>query len=274
MKIVFYTEGSIGLGHFMRYTAIKNGLERAMISAQLLYMRNRESDRVYVAKELDNFDPDLVIVDANHFGFLSCQKYMKNPRHKVIVLMRWFPPGWLSRNVIEGVPKTTYLLIEPHAECPHMAATNVRRIEPIVVLNKGEMFPDSTLAYNLDLPVGTKICAAVHAGVPGEFSAFDDLETDCDYVCNFNYHSERRIFATPYLYGAAHILSGAGYNRYWETHWLDLSDRTTMIPFCGERMIDDQGARMKLVPEGYRMRYNGADELADIIANVKSQSLN
>ncbi len=274
MKIVFYTESSIGLGHYMRYIAIKNGLERAMIGAQLLYMRNRESDRVEAAKELDNFDPDLVIVDANHFGFLECQKNMKGSRHKVIVLMRWFPPGWLSRNIIENVSNTQYLLIEPHAECPHMATRNVRRIEPIVVLNKNEMFPTETLAENLGLPVGTRICAAVHAGIKGEFSTLDDLETDCDYVCNFDWHSDEKIFATPYLYGAAHILSGAGYNRYWETHWLDLADRTTMIPFCGERLIDDQGARMKLVPTDYRMRYNGADELVDIIANVKSQSLN
>ncbi len=69
--------------------------------------------------------------------------------------------------------------------------------------------------------------------------------------------------AAEWLGGADRIVAGAGYNAFWEAHWLGYAERTEWIPF--RRTIDDQALRVEL-SRGMTPRENGADTLARWIA--------
>jgi hypothetical protein len=65
-----------------------------------------------------------------------------------------------------------------------------------------------------------------------------------------------------WLGDADRIFSGAGYNSFWEGHWLGRAARTRFFPFG--RKMDDQGWRVSHCA-GHRMRENGADTLARLV---------
>jgi hypothetical protein len=136
------------------------------------------------------------------------------------------------------------------------------RIDPIVICNRDECFPDDALRQRFGLDRNTPISLIVQAGKPGEceelFRREQSRSAGRQLIAATIYGPDRIFPIAPYLPAADRIIGGAGYNLYWETRWLGLAERAELHVF--RRPLDDQTPRLQSA--FYPMRENGADTLA------------
>jgi hypothetical protein len=279
VRIAYFTAGTIGAGHHVRGLAVRRGLRRARFSGEFRTFAPptafrhealapgtavavdpmeradpRRAREGAVARALAAFDPDVLVVDM---FWAPVHHAIPQLRGEAWLLARKCPPVWF-----EGPPALRFdrgrfarvFAIEPHLEMPfpHEA------IEPVVVCNPDECQPAGALRARLGVPVGTPVEIVAHAGRSGERAAIEAGGPPNARV--FDLSDEGSLFpAAEWLGGADRIACGAGYNSFWEAHWLGYAARTTFTPFA--RPIDDQAWRVR-VCGGYRPPENGADTLA------------
>jgi hypothetical protein len=70
--------------------------------------------------------------------------------------------------------------------------------------------------------------------------------------------------AAPWLADADRIVTGAGYNAFWEARWLGYAGRTEFHAL--PRRIDNQAWRLEFC-RSHPMARNGADTLAAMVLN-------
>jgi hypothetical protein len=282
MKIAYFTAGTVGAGHQVRGLAIRRGLVRSGFAGEFRAFGPEvsfpaargaverevvtiEGDRTYqdrhlapaspLAEKLRAFAPDLLLVDLFWAPLywilpqLSCPAWL---------LLRLCPPVWLQGPPgmpFRPEPFERILAIEP---IEHLLLTD--RLDPIVVANLEDCRPPHALRELLARPSGRPLAVVAHAGQRGEIDALRDaLGAAAPDAAVLDLFAEGAPFpAAEWLGGADRIAQGAGYNSFWEAHWLGYAERTVFLPF--KRSIDDQTRRLR----DFRStpKENGADRLA------------
>jgi len=141
-------------------------------------------------------------------------------------------------------------------------------IEPIVICNPDEAKTRAELCKRWGIDEGTRVVAISHAGLEGEIDtlcadheaeteAHDEQET---IVIQSDLHDENAIFPLAvWLPAVDQVHCVAGYNSYWESHWMGYAHKTRLRVIG--RKIDDPLGRVE-AGRSYQMRENGADILA------------
>lgn len=246
---ITYAYGHCGFGHFSNAQQLQN--EREM----------RTSFR--------ELSPKLVIVDQTLRGFYE----MFGPtKLDIWVLVRATTRAWFVENVLSVLhrfPNAKLIATEPCVTFEEIDAN----VNPIVLWNKDDLLPRDELRKKFGVPTGW-IGAVIHSGAPGEFDELFDMPeaqehlADCDWIVKLNGHdlsNPARTCGARYLSGATSIVCAAGYNAFWEAHWLGYADRCLFVPLTGVRVIPEQEIRLEKTPSRFFMRENGAYQLAEKI---------
>lgn len=291
MRVAFFTAGTLGAGHLVRGLAIGRALERAgfrgayrmfgppqRFPAAAADVRARDWEEVAVVeaelldptlarsssvrRALEAFAPDVLIVDmfwaplANVLPLPGCEAWL---------LLRAMHPKWLVGP--PGLPfsaaKTHYariLRIEPAATVAGDVAFET--IDPVVLVNRDETMPNGALRDRLGIARDRRLVAVVHAGIAGEAASFTPEVAKDESLVELDLHASDALFPIAAWLGDCDALhAAAGYNTFWEAHWLGYAERTTFVPFA--RRNDDPFARIRAT--GHVMRANGADTIASRI---------
>ena len=291
MRVAYFTGGTVGAGHLVRGIAIGRGLRRAgfdgpyrMFGPALpfaLAEQRRDYDVVEIrddealrsrslaagseiAGRLARFRPDLLLVDL-----FWAPLYWVLPQLGCLswLLLRLCPEHWLegpSDTPFDPAAYDRIIAIEPLAY-----QTTDSALDPIVVANPAECRPAGALRARCGGAADEPLEVVLHAGQPGEIRALRRAARQPSPVVLDLRQSAALFPAAEWLSGADRIISGAGYNAYWEARWLGYAERTTFVPM--PRTIDDQALRVAACGE-YVMRENGADTLARWIRSVEPET--
>jgi hypothetical protein len=279
VKVAYFTAGTVGAGHLVRGAAIGRALLRAgfdgtyrmfgpvppfaALAAASYETVPVQSDSVLrhrhlaqtseLAHRLDTYDPDLLLVDLFWAPLrwvlpgLACEAWL---------LVRSCPDGWLLGRPDFAFAREQYrriIGIEPNA---HAAVSEA--IDPMVVANPEECRPPEALRDHLGMPAERPVKVVVHAGERGELAELLRVGGDGAVILDL-FEPPALYPAAEWLGGADRIVSGCGYNAFWEARWLGYAERTEWVPF--RRSIDDQARRLADC-RSHRPRANGADTLA------------
>jgi UDP:flavonoid glycosyltransferase YjiC (YdhE family) len=290
-RIAYVTAGTIGAGHLVRAVAISRALSRAGFRGELVVvgppaphvfgldhravrMVPRElgdaarAERSELHRVLSELQPDLVLVDLFWAPLVHVLPALRAPAWLLVrrVPQVWFegPPGLpFSRARYERVIAIEPGVVAPADEC----------IEPVIAVNPDELLGREALRERLDVRPDEKLVVVAHAGAPGECSVIATGEVardpsakihvfafDRPHIPGAEVHDGADVFPlASWLAGADAIVTGAGYNTFWEAQWLGHSARTRFVAF--ERPIDDQAWRLSTC-RTHVPRDNGADVLA------------
>lgn len=278
MRIAYFTSGTIGTGHVMRGLAIGRALKRngclsnfrifspitlsaappAWGDQQKIELNSYELDdpgtapKTEMFRALQNFAPDLILVDLfwaplrHILPQLNCEAWLLLRKHP-----RWWFSGTKSRPFAPSL-FSRILGIEPFS--PQFA---IESLDPVTICNPDECVSEGrlrertgirapeTVAIDIfsdrsDLTVGGPIG-------PGSFIRWNIRDPEVPFP------------AAEWLSTAGKVVSGAGYNSFWEAAWLGYANRSVFVPV--PRPIDDQKWRLTTL-RGYHVVRNGADTLA------------
>lgn len=280
MKVAFFTAGTVGAGHFVRGLAIGRGLRRQgfrgeyrifapevpfpAAAALASYERvSVETDRTLrdrnlaqtsrLAGQLRDYAPDLLLVDL---FWAPLRWILSGFPCEAWLLVRICPPHWLAGPPGMPFEPSQYARIIAIEPMPDRGARET--IDPIVICNPDECRPPGALRERLGVPPGSPLTVVLHAGQRGEAEQLARAAGEEGTVLDL-FDPEALFPAAEWLAGADRVVSGAGYNAFWESRWLGYADRAEFIPF--RRSIDDQALRLGL-SRGTAPRNNGADILA------------
>lgn len=242
--------------------AAAEGYEAAEIETDRALRHPHLAQASELGRKLAAFGPDLLLVDLFWAPLywllpaLGCEAWL---------LVRNCPPLWLV-----GPPELRFdagrfariLAIEPVAH-----AVLKERIDPIVIVNPDECLPKTALRERCGISADRVLVAVTHAGQRGEIEVLREAAADEEArgaeVAAFDLFDPAAPFPiAPWLPGADRIVSGLGYNSFWEARWLGYASRTRFLPF--QRSIDDQ-ARRSAAYSDYTPRENGADVVARLV---------
>jgi hypothetical protein len=286
LRVAFFTAGTLGAGHLVRGLAIGRALERAnfrgtyrmfgppqRLPAAAAAARTDWEDLAIVERELldpalartsavrralEAFAPDVLVVDmfwaplANVLPIPDCEAWL---------LLRAMHPKWLVGP--PGLPfdPSRYeriLAIEPAVP----AQIGAESIDPVVLVNPDETKPRGALRDRFAIARDTRLVAVVHAGIAGESASFTPSISEGESLLELDLHATDALFPVAAWLGDCDVLhAAAGYNTFWEAHWLGYAARTTFVPFA--RRNDDPHRRMQSL--GHVMKANGADAVASMI---------
>jgi hypothetical protein len=280
VKVAYFTAGTVGAGHQVRGLAIERALARAGFEGEYRIfgptlpfaatqelktyepvvvetdpsLRNPQTAHTSrLAEQLRDYAPDLLLVDMFWaplrwiLSGLDCEAWL---------LVRICPPHWLTGP--PGLPfqpsqYARMIAVEP---MPERGAREA--IDPLVVCNPDECRPPGSLRERLGIAQGRALSVVLHAGQRGELEQLSRAAGRGAVVLDL-FEREALFPAAEWLPGADRVVTGGGYNAFWEAHWLGYAERTEWMPF--RRTIDDQALRVEL-SRGTAPRRNGADTLA------------
>jgi len=282
-RVAFFTAGTVGAGHLMRALAIGRALARAGSSARyrvigppLPYpvpagldyhavpidpvelLDPARAPRSELAAELLGFMPQRLVVDL---FWVPLVRLLPMTGCEAWLLVRRVPPVWFTGP--PGVPFeprmfTRVLAIEPGVEGPIDET-----IDPVLVSNPDECRPRGALRAHLGVAPSERLVVVHQAGKAGELDALlATVDAGEGRVVRFAPTSSGFDGPFPlceWLGDADALVSGAGYNAFWEAAWLGYAARTRFVPF--PRDLDDQAWRVR-TGAGNVPRNNGADVLA------------
>lgn len=280
-RIAFVTATVGGAGHLALGVAIGNGLARAgfrgdyrlfgppipypigPLAGYVPATVSPEERRAVsaaadseLARRLDEFDPDLVLVDK--FWFPIQNVLFALPKLEAWLLCCLAPTTWFIGPASSRFVPARYrrrIATEP----PNLHRLP-EQVEPIVVCNPEECRPPSALRQHLGVAEGVHLTVVAQTGMLGEAEALGRRDGLTGEVRVLSLHQPGGLFPlAPYLGGADRIVGGAGYALYWETRWLGLAERTLCVP-QQRHLVDVQELRVEMSP--HVMRENGADTLA------------
>jgi hypothetical protein len=280
VRVAFFTAGTIGAGHLVKGLSVERGLARVgfrgefrsfgpLLPFDVAKVRpNHEtvdvrSDRTLrdrhlaqmsgLARRLAAFDPDLLLVDL---FWAPLRWVLPTLRCEAWLLIRICPEVWLVGSAEMPFDPGQYarvIALEPMPERGQREA-----IDPLVVCNPEECRPPGALREHLGVPAGETLTVVSHAGERREAEVLAELAGPAARMLNL-FEPGALFPAAEWLGGADRLVAGAGYNAFWEAHWLGYASRTRWVPFA--RPIDDQALRCHDAPAA-RPRENGADTLA------------
>ncbi len=283
-RIAYYSSGSIGAGHAVHGLALRAALERAavpcrfrvLLAAGAVSAAGASNDvvtlpderaalrdperarRTELARELASFQPDVLLVDL---AWIDLRYLLPLPDCEAWLLLRWIPKQFIRGPFNRSFRQEQYARVV--ATEPIVPVETTDWVEPVVICNPDECRPPGALRRRWSVAPGRSLTLVVQAGLPGEREALiaeERARAGDALVVGAGPDDPDALFPiAPWLPGADRIVGGAGYNLYWEIRWLELDARARLVAF--RRRIDDQTPRVRLAA-GYRMRENGADQLA------------
>ncbi len=295
MKIVYYTSGVTGSGRVVRGIAIANALRRRNIQCTFTILHNSrfgfladgftdqveipiENERTHsvdgyqssaLFRELTRLDPDILIVDLvwftlhNFIGGLRCKK--------LFLLTQIADERFFSIKLTDGAlhfePDRFDLMVQAE---PLPVDIGARRIHPILLRNRDEILPVETALDRLKLGRGDGIqnCLFAYNGEPGELEVIKKKYAylkDAGYrmLYSTNYAGPGYFPIVDYFNAFDFIISGAGYNSFWEIIYFNKEAAFEPVP----RTFEDQSWRVRECQE-YYFDVNGADQLVDLILTM------
>ena len=283
MKIAYVTAGTVGAGHLVRGLAIQEGLRRGGIQAEyrifgpsvqfssipldnyteipikMEELADHESaSQSQLAQALTEFRPDLVLVDL----FWAPLRYiLPIADAEAWLLVRRCPSVWFRGPRAATYDETQYTRVIAIEPFKHDLLTD--KLDPIVICNPDECHPRRALKERLSISPRNRLTVVTHAGDSGEWI---ELAKGTHSAMVFDLYDQNAFFPlAKWLGGADEIVSGAGYNSFWEAQWLGYADRVHFHPF--DRPIDDQIWRVTRCKNA-TPQSNGADELARWIGDT------
>jgi hypothetical protein len=287
VRVAFFTAGTLGAGHLVRGLAIRRALERAdfrgtyrmfgppqRFPAAATEARGDWEDVTIAERELldpslarssavrralESFAPDVLLVDM---FWAPLANVLPLPKCEAWLLLRAMHPKWLVGP--PGLPfdasrYARVLAIEPAVP----REVSAEPIDPVVLINPDETKPRGALRDRFGIAREKRLVVVAHAGIAGESTSFTPSVSESDALLSLDLHATDALFPVAAWLGDCDALhAAAGYNTFWEAHWLGYADRTTFVPFA--RRNDDPHRRMQ--SRGHVMRANGADTIAAMIS--------
>lgn len=287
--MAYVTAGTVGVGDLMHGLALRRAVTRQGLPVRVTLVApplpfpalTRLDDLVTVptdapslldaatapatplAEALRRLRPDVIVV--GHFWaplrhVLPALSAAFSPR--AWLLLRKAPPHWLKGPQSAPFLASQFerlLEIEP-------VGFDVPRLEawpPLVVANRDELLDRPQARAALGLPADGPVTLAFQAGNPGELATLvDGIDTGALHTVDLR-HPGAPMPMAPLLNAADVVVTGAGYNAFWEARWLGTMPRTRFVPFA--RRIDDQAWRLARCAD-VPLTENGADLLAMALA--------
>ena len=213
-----------------------------------------------------HFEPDVLIVDLVWFLAQSLRHRIDCP---TVLLIRSVTDEFFDFDSGE-----THLRFDTRAFDlvvsiePHAVVDGGVRTEPLVLRNREELLPREEAAGLLGLRPQDRNCLILQNGEPGEFSrlaaTYSYLE-DVGYsvYASTNFDEESLFPAVEYYNAFDFIVTGAGYNSFWECVFFDKEAVFVPMP----RAFEDQRERVERCSD-YRFEVNGADQLVGLLREI------
>ena len=275
MKIIYYTTGLTGWGRIVTGISIVNAFKRANIKCEYTILSSfepefqfeginhikipvehedvllgNESRKSILYQTLSELKPDIILFDLLwHMTYNFIQDFTINLSDKKII----FDPDHFD-----------FIF----ATEPFESRIEMRQINPIIIRNRDEIFSHEEAISRLKLKDDKELCLFAYNGKPGEYEAIKNkymyLE-DAGYrmIYSTNYEEKSFFPIVDYFNAFDFIVSGAGYNAFWEIIYFEKEAVFEPVP----RNFENQYWRVENCQE-YYFEENGADQLVDIIVNL------
>ncbi len=235
-----------------------------------------------LAETLVALAPDVLVVDMFWAPLLHVLPLLA-PRTEAWLLVRKVPADWFTGPPGHRFDRAQYariLAIEPGLDGNVVDEV----IDPIVLVRPEEAKPPGSLRRRLGLANDAPLVVVEHTGSVDEqnelvahaharmrtkaplhvFTPSRRAEVANASTFEATHHDGATFFPlAEWLGDADEIVTGAGYNAYWETRLLGLDSRTVYLPFA--RPLDDQAWRVE-AHRAFVPRDNGADTLVKMLA--------
>lgn len=292
MKIVYYTSGVTGTGRIVRGISIYNALKRKRIDAEYTILHSSDFGKLCDAFHINHIkiplEDDVQLSPKNYEKSALFKTITKLSPDVIIYDLLWFPMYHfidtlpckkilLCRLVFDNffIINTTYgkLTIKPEQfdmllSCePFVCSIPMNQINPIILRNKNEIYPRDIALDKLNLDGSEPICVYAFNHHPEDFgkhlkkySYFKDIGYKMVYTTNY----KGGIFPlVDYFNAFDYIISGAGYNIFWEVIYFDkeaVFENFAMKFSSTEYRINSC--------QEYYFEENGADQLVDMILKL------
>ncbi len=295
MRVVYYTSGITGSGRVVRGIAIANAFARKNIPCTFTILHSSrfgfladgfanqieiplEDERAHSAEKYESsslyrtlaeLDPDVLIVDLVWF---TLHNFIRSLRcKKIFLLTQIADKRFFSINVSDGPlvfePVRFDLLVQAE---PLPVDIGARIINPIILRNRDEILPRERAIDGLGLdPAGdVSNCLFAYNGEPGEYTFIKNKyayleEAGYRMLYSTNYAGRGHFPIVDYFNAFDFIVSGVGYNAFWEIVYFDKEAAFEPV----KRRFEDQSWRVRECQE-YYFDANGADQLADMIMKL------
>jgi hypothetical protein len=291
LNVVYYTSGATGSGRVVTGVSIGNAFRRNGIPCQFTIVSGSDfshlaSDFSHVAIPLE----ESVALSAENYAssaLFNCLKRI-NPDILIVDLL-WFPlyhfidklncvKIFLSRQVSDvffsiSLPEKTIRFIPDVYEAviatePFESVVRMRQINPIVIRNHNEILTREDALKKLGVDGVKPVGLFAYNGEPGEYEAikkkYSYLEGAEYQMIYSNNYSMKGFFPIVDYYNAIDfIISGAGYNSFWETIYFGKDAVYEPV----ERRFESQKKRI-MQCSSYLFTDNGADQLVGILMGM------
>lgn len=291
LKIVYYTSGTTGSGRVVTGISIGNAFKRKGVPFEFTIVSGscfshlvtdfhhvkiplEEADALskenYSTSTLFNclkeLNPDILLVDLLWFPL---HYFINELQCKKIFLSRYVKDFFFSIDMpgktIKFIPETFDTII---ATEPFESSVRMRQINPIVIRNHNEILPRDEALKLLGISGSKPVGLFAYNGNPGEYEAikkkYDYLEgAGYQMVYSTNYSKRGGFPIVDYYNGIDFIVSGAGYNSFWETIYFDKEAVYEPV----KAIFGDQERRIREC-SSFSFSENGADQLIDVIMEL------
>jgi hypothetical protein len=297
LNIVFYTSGTTGSGRIIKGISIGNALLRKDIDFEYTIVSSCSFDflvdnfnfkhieipieneelltgnlyrQSLLFRTLQDLDPDILIVDLEWFTIdrfideFSFKKIFLCTNLNIEEKANLYFNIPLSTGVLHFDPAKYDLMVKAE---PTYTAIPMVNINPLIMRNKEEILSREDASALLGLKPENKNCLFAINGKPGEYEdivkTYSYLE-DEGYQIVYTTNYKGGIFPVVDYFNAFDlIISGGGYNSFWEAQYFEKEALFIPVP----RLFEDQWKRIDECT-GKTFRENGADQLVDIILNL------
>ena len=292
MKIVYYTTGTSGSGRVVQGIALGNALRRRGVRVELTILSSspfahladlfgiphREippetSDRLTAKtypgsrlyRELESLDADVLVVDQ---FWMALHHFLTRLPCRKVFFCRQIADSFFSISVPSGRltfrPEDYDIVL---ASEPFESSIPRQQINPVVIRNHEEILPRAKALAALNLVEGEKACLFAYNGNPGEYERITKLYSylaDEGYQMVYSSNYQGGLFPAADYYNAFDLLiSGAGYNSFWEAIYFQKEAVFIPVP----TRFEDQRLRVDNLQE-YHFQENGADQLVELILSL------
>ncbi len=291
MKIVYYTSGVTGSGRIVRGISIANAFRRRGIPCEFTILHSSrfgfltegyaqhieipvENDQAHAKENFEqsvlyrtlvHINPDVLIVDLMWFTLHNFIQELKC--EKIFLLTQIADARFFTVQFPEGPrafePAHFNLLLQAE---PLPVDIGAQTINPIIIRNHDDILSEEAAYEKLGIiKSGGNLCLFAYNGEPGEYDSIKRKysyleETGYQMVYSTNYAGRGYFPIVDYFNAFDIIISGAGYNQFWEIIYFDKEAVFEATP----RVFEDQLWRIRHGQE-YYFNENGADQLAGMI---------
>jgi hypothetical protein len=293
VNIIYYSAALTGSGHIVQGISIYHALKRKNIECEYIILNNSpfnhlaeimgvdhkeialehenglskenyKSSQIYIA--LERLNPDILIVDL---CWMMLHSFIDELTCKKIFLCRQLSDEAfrvpLPDNPISFIPGQYDLLIKTE---PFHSSITMEQINPLIIRNREEIYSKNKalniLEYNQK---GGPICFFAFNGIPEEFTkikkSYSYLEDEGYSMVYSTNYTEGLFPIVDYFNAADLLITGAGYNSFWESVFFEKDTIYVPLP----RRFESQQKRIDECSD-YYFEENGADQLVDILSNL------